>query len=250
MAVLITNACIGYFEEAKAESALDALKNTLALKCKAYRNGRLVEVDAPLLVPGDIIALRLGDIIPADCRYVAVGSIVSVNVCSSITAIRCCRLLGLSVTHEPTQAPLTIDQSALTGESLPVQKGKGDVAYSSSIIKQGTLKPVVRRRFCSTPNSKFRTTGQMLGVVTKTGVQTFIGRAANLINVTTDAGHFQKIINNIGNFLVVITIVGIVPSCPLICSPNQRPSTFDRRWLSSSCWSTALDRRRCGSLML
>ena len=55
--VLIANACIGYFEEARAESALDALKNTLALKSRCWRNSKLVEVDSALLVPGDIIAL-------------------------------------------------------------------------------------------------------------------------------------------------------------------------------------------------
>jgi len=158
--VLIANACIGYFEEARAESALDALKNTLALKSRCWRNGKLVEVESNLLVPGDVIALRLGDIIPADCR-----------------------LLGIGVTGEITEGTLQIDQSALTGESLPVQKGKGSTAYSSSIVKQG----------------------QMLAVVTKTGIHTYIGRAANLIAVTTEEGHFQKIVNSIGNFLIIIT---------------------------------------------
>jgi H+-transporting ATPase len=67
--VLFINALIGWSEEAKAESALDALKNTLALKCRAIRDSNLVEVEASELVPGDIIALRLGDIVPADCRY-------------------------------------------------------------------------------------------------------------------------------------------------------------------------------------
>ncbi|RKO86101.1 E1-E2 ATPase-domain-containing protein, partial [Blyttiomyces helicus] len=159
--VLVANACIGYHEEAKAESALDALKNTLALRCRVWRNSKLVEVESVLLVPGDIIALRLGDIVPADCR-----------------------LLGIGVTGEETEGTLQIDQSALTGESLPVNKGKGATAYSSSIVKQG----------------------QMLGVVTKTGIHTYIGRAANLISITNDEGHFQKVINNIGNFLIIITI--------------------------------------------
>lgn len=67
--LLILNAVIGFLEEAKAENALDALKNTLALKSKTWRNSRLVEVDSIDLVPGDIIAVRLGDIVPADCRY-------------------------------------------------------------------------------------------------------------------------------------------------------------------------------------
>lgn len=95
------------------------------------------------------------------------------------------RLLGVDVTGTPTEGQLQIDQSALTGESLPVSKGKGDTAYSSSICKQG----------------------QMMGVVTKTGINTYIGRAANLISITTDAGHFQKVINTIGNFLIIITVI-------------------------------------------
>ncbi|KAJ3250298.1 hypothetical protein HK103_003638, partial [Boothiomyces macroporosus] len=99
--VLIANAVIGFHEEAKAESALDALKNTLALKTRAWRNGKLVEVEAALLVPGDIIILRLGDIVPADAR-----------------------LLGIDATGEVTEGNLQIDQAALTGESLPVSKGK------------------------------------------------------------------------------------------------------------------------------
>jgi H+-transporting ATPase len=66
--VPLVNAIIGYHEEAKAENALEALKNTLALKCRVWRNGALTEIESSLLVPGDIIALRLGDIIPADCR--------------------------------------------------------------------------------------------------------------------------------------------------------------------------------------
>lgn len=126
------------------------------------RNGILTDLDSKYLVPGDIIVLRIGDIVPADCR-----------------------LLGLAASGEPTDGKLMIDQSALTGESLPVNKGKGAIAYSSSIVKQG----------------------QMLGVVVKTGIHTYIGRAANLISITTDIGHFQMIINRIGNFLIIITLV-------------------------------------------
>lgn len=69
LALLIANALIGFIEERKAESALDALRQTLALKSRAYRNGELVEVNSRELVPGDVIILRLGDIVPADCRY-------------------------------------------------------------------------------------------------------------------------------------------------------------------------------------
>ncbi|OZJ02639.1 hypothetical protein BZG36_04166 [Bifiguratus adelaidae] len=161
LALLIINACIGFIEEARAESALDALRQTLALKTRAWRDGDLKEIDVSELVPGDIIVLRLGDIIPADAR-----------------------LLGIGATGEATEGDLQIDQSALTGESLPVAKGKGQTVYSSSIVKQG----------------------QQLAVVTKTGGNTFIGRAANLIAITTEEGHFQKVINKIGNVLIWLTV--------------------------------------------
>jgi len=86
--------------------------------------------------------------------------------------------------------PLSIDESALTGESLPVDKGKGETAYSSSVVKQG----------------------QMMGIVTQTGFHTFIGRAAHLMTATQPVGHFQKVVNRIGVILValVLTAVAIV----------------------------------------
>ncbi|KAJ3307647.1 hypothetical protein HDV04_002844, partial [Boothiomyces sp. JEL0838] len=84
-----------------------------------------------------------------------------------------------------TEGNLQIDQAALTGESLPVSKDKGMLAYSSSIVKQGA----------------------MLAVVAKTGIHTYIGRAANLISMTNEQGHFQKVIKTIGDFLVIITIL-------------------------------------------
>ncbi|KAJ1952643.1 hypothetical protein EC988_003441, partial [Linderina pennispora] len=163
--LLIINALIGFIEESKADAALDALKNTLALKSRVFRDGQLIEVESNTLVPGDIIAVRLGDIIPADAR-----------------------LLGIGVDGSNAEVNLQVDQSALTGESLPVEKKKGDTIYSSSICKQG----------------------QMLAVVTKTGANTFIGRAANLISITNEQGHFQKIINQIGNFLVIITVTMVI----------------------------------------
>ncbi len=76
---------------------------------------QIVTVDAAELVPGDVILVRLGDIVPADIK-----------------------LLG-----EEDETPLQVDQAALTGESLPVKKGKGDVAFSGSTIKQGERHAVV-----------------------------------------------------------------------------------------------------------
>ncbi|CAO3664221.1 unnamed protein product [Rhizopus stolonifer] len=152
LSMLVINAVIGYMEESKAESAVSALKTSLALHTRCWRSGQLLEIVAAELVVGDVIVLRLGDIVPADVR-----------------------LLGIGATGEQIEGDLQIDQSALTGESLPVRRQKGDLVYSSSIVKQG----------------------QQQGVVARTGADTFIGKAANLISVTTESGHFQKVVNYI-----------------------------------------------------
>jgi H+-transporting ATPase len=97
--LLIFNAIVGFWQEFQAANAVDSLKKQLALKARVKRNGEWQEVEATGLVPGDVVRLRLGDIIPADVKL-AEGDYISV------------------------------DQSALTGESLPVDKKVGDVAYS------------------------------------------------------------------------------------------------------------------------
>src|SRR5438034_8696197 len=111
--LLLFNALLGFWEEREASNALDALKSSLALKARALRNGKWEQIDARTLVPGDIVRLYLGDVVPADCKLIA-GDYIS------------------------------IDQSALTGESLPVSKKSGQDAYSCSIVKQGEMTAVVR----------------------------------------------------------------------------------------------------------
>lgn len=160
--MLLINAIIGYVEEARAESSIDSLKSSLALHCKCWRNGQLGEVKSSDLVVGDIIVLRLGDIVPADAR-----------------------LLGIGATGEAIETDIQIDQSSLTGESLPSKKKPGHIVFSSCIVKQG----------------------QQQAIVVRTGSDTFIGKTASLISVTTGSGRFQKVINYIGNFLIVLSVV-------------------------------------------
>ncbi|KAI7820295.1 E1-E2 ATPase-domain-containing protein [Gamsiella multidivaricata] len=136
LGLLFLNAIIGYVEEARAESAVDALRQTLAQKSRCWRDGTLQEIESALLVPGDIVVLRLGDIVPADVR-----------------------LLGVDAAGIETHCKLVIDQSALTGESLPVSKTRADEAFSSTIVRQG----------------------QQMAIVTKTGSKTHIGVAARLM---------------------------------------------------------------------
>ncbi|KAI8974318.1 plasma-membrane proton-efflux P-type ATPase [Pilobolus umbonatus] len=163
LGMLILNALIGYIEENKAESSIQALKTSLALHTRCWRNGELIEMEASDLVVGDVIVLRLGDIVPADCR-----------------------LLGLGAMGESTDDVLQVDQSSLTGESLTSKKRTGHIVFSSSIIRQG----------------------QQQAVVIRTGPDTFIGKTANLISITAaSSGRFQQVINSIGNFLIIISVV-------------------------------------------
>ncbi len=151
--MLLINAGVGFWEEFKADNAIAALKQNLALKAHVLRDGKWRDIAARELVPGDVIMLRLGNIIPADVALVE-GEYLSV------------------------------DQSALTGESLPVDKAVGDIAYSSSIAR----------------------TGEMKAVVTATGAGTYFGRTAKLVESATTTSHFQKAVLRIGDFLIVITL--------------------------------------------
>ena len=202
-ALLLINALIGYWEEEKAEDAVDALKSTLALRCRVVRGGKLRETEARVLVPGDVVQLRSGDVVSADAIVLPAlrkgdvwkGLVVENNQVKYIIERPGQGEHKVGGKHdtqdeeeeeeEDEQVTLQVDQSALTGESLPVNKHPGDLLYSSSLIKA-----------C-----------QASALVIRTGQHTFIGRAANLIAITTEAGHFQLIIQRIGNFLILITVV-------------------------------------------
>ncbi|MFZ0484888.1 MAG: plasma-membrane proton-efflux P-type ATPase [Desulfobacterales bacterium] len=151
--LLIFNALVGFWQEYQAGNAVEALKKKLALTSHALRDGKWQEVQAKELVPGDVIRLRLGEIIPADTKLFE-GDYLSV------------------------------DQSALTGESLPVNKEKSDIAYSGSVAKQG----------------------EMVGIVTATGNNTFFGKTAKLVAGAKSVSHFQKAVLQIGDYLIYISL--------------------------------------------
>ncbi|MCP5426539.1 MAG: plasma-membrane proton-efflux P-type ATPase [Gammaproteobacteria bacterium] len=156
-ALLLINAAIGFREEASAADALTALKNQLALKARALRDGQWREIEARVLAPGDVIRIRLGDIVPADARLIE-GDYLSV------------------------------DQSALTGESLPVNKKLGEAVYSGAVAKQG----------------------EMVAVVTATGANTFFGRTAKLVETAGAKSHLQASVLQIGNFLIFSALALII----------------------------------------
>jgi H+-transporting ATPase len=153
LVLLVFNAVVGFWQEHQAGNAIEQLKKNLALKAHVRRDGEWIEIEASRLVPGDIVRLRLGDVVPSDIALVD-GDYLS------------------------------IDQSALTGESLPVDKRVGDIVYSSSIAKQG----------------------EMTGVVTATGKDTYFGKTAQLVSTAKTVSHFQKAVLTIGDYLIYLSL--------------------------------------------
>ena len=151
--LLVFNAAIDFWNDYKASNALDALKSQLALKARTLRDAVWGEVEAKTLVPGDVVRVRLGDVVPADAKLVE-GDYLSV------------------------------DQAALTGESLPANKKLGEEIYSGSVIKQG----------------------EMIAEVTATGSKTFFGKTAKLVSGAGNVSHFQQTVLRIGNFLIILAV--------------------------------------------
>ena len=157
LVLLLANAIVGFWEEFQAGNAIAALKANLALKARVKRNGTWSEVLARELVPGDLVRLRLGDIVPADALLLD-GDAVEV------------------------------DQSALTGESLPVSRNTGESVYSGSILKRGEID----------------------AVVSATGKATYFGKTAQLVESAHTVSHFQKAVLKIGNYLIILAVVLVI----------------------------------------
>jgi H+-transporting ATPase len=151
--LLVANAVVGFWEEREAGNAIAALKARLAIKARVLRDGKWINPAARELVPGDVIRLRLGDIVPADARLLA-GD------------------------------PVEVDQSALTGESLPAERKPGEAVFSGSIIRQGEIGALVYA----------------------TGANTYFGKTAQLVQEAHTVSHFQKAVLKIGNYLIVLAV--------------------------------------------
>ncbi len=108
VALLLMNAAVGFWEEFQAGNAIAALRAKLALTARVRRDGAWTTIPARLLVPGDLLHVRIGEIVPADATLLA-------------------------------GEPVEVDQSALTGESLPVERKAGETIYSGSVIRAGEV---------------------------------------------------------------------------------------------------------------
>ena len=151
--LLLSNAVVGFWEERQAGDAIAALKAKLALKAKVKRDGKWTDQAAREVVPGDVIRLHLGDIVPADARLLA-GD------------------------------PVEVDQSALTGESLPAERKPGEAVFSGSIMRRGEIEAMVYA----------------------TGANTYFGKTAQLVEEAHTVSHFQRAVLKIGDYLIILAV--------------------------------------------
>ena len=159
MIMLLVNAIVDFYQESKALNAIAVLKKKLARKALVLRDGEWKQIDAKEIVPGDIIKVKIGDVVPADAKLLGGGEF------------------------------LLVDQSALTGESLPVHREAGQSLYANAIIKQG----------------------EMVAEVTGTGLNTYFGKTVGLVAKAEreQRSHFQAMVIKVGNFLIAVTLVMI-----------------------------------------
>jgi H+-transporting ATPase len=155
--LLCSNAVVGFWEEHQAGNAIAALKAKPAIKARVKRDGKWTTPAARDLVSGDVIRVRLGDIVPADARLLA-------------------------------RDPVEVDQSALTGESLPATRKSGEAVFSGSIIRQGEIDAMVYA----------------------TGANSYFGKTAELVEEAHTVSHFQRAVLKIGDYLIVLAVALVV----------------------------------------
>ncbi len=149
--LLFINAAVGFWEEYQAGNAIAALRGRLALQARVRRDGAWAPIPARELVPGDLVRVRLGDIVPADAMVA-------------------------------TDADVEADESALTGESLPVSHRLNGMLYSGSIVRRGEADALVYA----------------------TGAGTFFGKTAELVASAHSVSHFQRAVLRVGNYLIAL----------------------------------------------
>jgi H+-transporting ATPase len=154
--LLTTNALIGFHHTRSSQKALELLKKRLAIKAKVLRNGQWIVSEAREIVPGDTIQISLGDLVPADAKIVS--------------------------------GEVSLDQSALTGESLPVTAHQSGILYSGSIVKRGEAK----------------------ALVVNTGANTYFGKTAELVRIAKPKSHQEQIMSAIVKYAMYLGIAALV----------------------------------------
>ncbi len=155
-ALLTANTVIGQIQASGSQRALEALKKRVAIRARVLRNGAWTVVEAREVVPGDIISIRLGDVVPADARLLT--------------------------------GDLSVDQSILTGESLPADVRKGAILYSGSIVRRGEAS-------C---------------IVVNTGANTYFGETAELVKIARPRSHQEQVMLAIVRYMMLLGIAALV----------------------------------------
>ncbi|MGB9709496.1 MAG: plasma-membrane proton-efflux P-type ATPase [Infirmifilum sp.] len=156
LGLLVLNATLGHYHARSSKKAVELLKRKLTVNARVLREGKWVSLPARELVPGDIVFLRLGSVVPADVKLI--------------------------------EGKLLVDQSALTGESLPVEVSPGDVAFSGSIVKRGEAK-------C---------------IVVNTGTRTYFGKTLELIKQAKSRSEQEEVVLQVTRYAVFIGLAGLV----------------------------------------
>jgi H+-transporting ATPase len=154
--LLLVNTVIGFVQQSRADGALALLRQRLAVNARVRRDGAWIQVPARELVPGDAVRIRVGDLVPADLDLIA--------------------------------GHVSLDQSSVTGECIPVDAGDGDAAYSGTVV----------------------TRGEATGVVTATGSSTLFGRTSVLVREARTATHLESVIFHIVRYLVIIDVTLVI----------------------------------------
>jgi H+-transporting ATPase len=150
--LLLVNAILGFIQERQATRAVGALKQRLQLKARVLRDGIWQTLNAAEVVPGDVIRARLGDFVPADFKIL--------------------------------DAEATVDQSAITGESLPIDKKIDDIVYSGSLVRKG----------------------EVTGVVTANGVHTYFGKTTQFVQLAKPKLHMEEVISSLMKWLLLLVV--------------------------------------------
>jgi H+-transporting ATPase len=193
IAILMLNAIVGWYQEKQAADVVASLKGDIALRCTVVRDGTEQEIKARELVPGDIVIIEDGQVVPADCRIISAYDNpngyqeylreLEAQAGESAGEKNDEDEIG-GEKHGSGYAILAIDQSAMTGESLAVDKYVADAVYYTTGCKRG----------------------KAYAIVTHSAKMSFVGRTASLVSGAKDQGHFKAIMNSIGTSLLVLVV--------------------------------------------
>lgn len=193
--ILMLNAIVGWYQEKQAADVVASLKGDIAMKAEVKRDGQIQEIKARELVPGDILILEEGSVVAGEARL----------ICDFDNTA------GFAQYKEMTEDPegwhsknhtdsdeddehhygnsiVATDQSAITGESLAVDKYMGDICYYTTGCKRG----------------------KAYSVITESARGSFVGKTASLVQGATDSGHFKAIMDSIGTALLVLVVFWIL----------------------------------------